>query len=268
MEKQDNAAPRLLQPSDLKLSPSLRKRRAPKYPVREWLGRYEAWISIMGKSHGMKILISRTLERFLGMFPTYRGLEQFTTTDCADYIVVRERIQSPHLVDKDLWIIFRFWEWLIEQRGLFLYNIVNAYKNRAKHPRVLTCRKSKKSLDLNQVEALISACETIELKLFVVKVLSRKPYWNKWRTKFGPEWDRAVNRARLPSDTDPTMIRARMWKGTNRLANDVIQAYCKQLFDALTLEAELNSNPFAGINLPALDERAAISNSDDNLPAV
>lgn len=251
-----------------KLPPSIRRRRKPKYPVRLWLGKYEAWISVMGKSLDTKKLVSSTLERFLGLFPTYRGIEQFTTTDVADYIVIRERTQKPYLVDKDLWIIFRFWEWMIHQKGLFLYNIVNAYKNRAKHPCVLTCRKSKKSLSLEEVSRLLNSCETIELKQFVIKVLARKPYWNKWRTKFGFEWDRAVDRAGLPSDTDPTMIRARMWKGTNRLADDIIQTYCKQLLNSLAPKPELDSNSLATVEVTSLHERSTVTNGNNHLSSV
>lgn len=100
------------------------KTKIPRFPVREWLGRYEAWWLTMYGRKGYRGTYTN-LERFFGYFSAYPGLEYFSIADVTDYFEWRRRNgRNPLAVMYEAYGIKKFWKWLTEDKGLPLFNPV------------------------------------------------------------------------------------------------------------------------------------------------
>lgn len=98
------------------------------YPVRKYLGKYEAWLLTLYGSEALRFA-DHNLELFFSAFPKTWGLEQYASTDVEDY--VRQLLasgKSEGAVRVRLVAIRRFWRWLIEDMGFPFFNIVPASK--------------------------------------------------------------------------------------------------------------------------------------------
>lgn len=100
------------------------KTKIPRFPVQEWLGKYEGWWLTM---YGKKGFIStcRLLETFFGYYQAYPGLEYFTIAEVNDYFEWRLANGAKMLrMNFEMYAIRKFWRWLTEDNNLPLTNPV------------------------------------------------------------------------------------------------------------------------------------------------
>lgn len=97
----------------------------PRYPVREWLGRYEAYLLNMYGRRTYRYSYP-TLEMFFEFFTSEWSLERFTIVEVSDYIQWRRRRGcTVRSCMTEVGILRKYWRWLIEERGLNLLNPVS-----------------------------------------------------------------------------------------------------------------------------------------------
>ena len=230
------------------------KKATARYPIREWLGRFESYLLIM-KGREVFRYYDKVLERLFVMFPNHTGLEQFTTVDIADYKLARVQQGKKELsIVYELYVFYAFWRWLMEDKGLPLYNPARAFKNNKKS-------KSKKiNISLGELNRLLAECSPHEQRV-VLNVIQGVPC-----PKGKPRQvirDAAV-RAGLPA-FDLYELKLNL---SRRLNRDIIQFYCQQLLNALPPEAQTNSNSLTTVQAAASNERPPICHSDYHPPVV
>src|SRR5580698_6278588 len=95
----------------------------PRYPVNEWLGKYQSWwLTMRGrKSYRRRMDM---LDRFFRHFQAYKGIEYFTMSHVTDYFLWRLQMNKLQTVLLDMYAVRAFWKWMIEDRGLPLFNPV------------------------------------------------------------------------------------------------------------------------------------------------
>ncbi|SRR6266403_545809 len=230
------------------------KKATPRYPVREWLGKFESYILIM-KGRKVFVFYDKVLERLFAMFPNHIGLEQFTTVDIADYKLARIQQGKKELsIVYELYVFYAFWRWLMEDKGLPLYNPARAFKN--KH-----ISKSKKiNISLGELNRLLAECSPHE-KRVVLNVIQGVPCPKGKPRQVIRD---AAARAGLPA-FDLYELKLNLQRRLNR---DIIQAYCQQLLDALPPEPKLNGNTLTTVQAAASNERPPICHGDYHPPVV
>src|SRR6266446_7713198 len=219
-----------------------------RYPVREWLGQYESYLLIMKGSKVFRYY-DKVLERLFAMFPNHTGLEQFTTVDIADYKLARVQQGKKELsIVYELYVFYAFWRWLMEDKGLPLYNPARAFKNK-------TPSKSKKiNISLGELNRLLAECSTHE-KRVVLNVIQGVPCPKGKPRQVIRD---AAARAGLPA-FDLYELKLNL---SRRLNRDIIQFYCQQLLNALPPEAQLEGNALTTVQATPLNERPPICPSD------
>lgn len=110
-----------------------------RYPVRVWLGRYQAWmLTLYGKRCFRRD--AATVEKFFEA-SAHTYLSQFKSADIDDYAIGLKRSgKAAATVAIELSRIRRFWKWAIQDRGLKLLEPVSPVHKRVlalsnKHPK-------------------------------------------------------------------------------------------------------------------------------------
>jgi hypothetical protein len=224
----------------------------PRYEVREYLGKFEHWLLVM-RGRNTFLAYDRLLERLLSMYPKYVGWEQFTSIDIADYEAarIRQGVSSYSLM-MELRMFFYFWKWLIEDCGATCWNPARAYRNWRYDPKLRT----KRDLCLADIDRLLEHLVSVKDKRTVLEIMAGgKVPSGKARKSI---IDAAI-KAEIPG------FSMRQLKSTfvSRLAKDVVQRYCEQVLNALPVETESDSNSFAAIKLPTLDEGTSVTDGYD-----
>lgn len=123
------------------------------YPVRKYLGKYEAWLLTLYGS-GALDYADRHLEAFFAYFPKTWGLEKYTSADVEDYVEhLRESGKSGGVINLRLTAVRRFWRWLIEDRGYPMFNVVSASRAQGK----------KQIAPISEGDATLSNCKVCPL---------------------------------------------------------------------------------------------------------
>src|SRR6266550_5550156 len=183
----------------------------PRYPIREYLGQFEAWLLVMYRSNTFR-KYDRTLERFFSTFPKYTGIEQFTSVDIADYKLIREQSgAAKSSIYLELNQLHIFWRWLIMDKGLSISNPARAFKNnyKARHTR-------KSNLSLTDLNSLLSEC-SVPYKRIVLNVIQGVPCPRKARKEIRD----AAARAGL-ADFQLYELRLVVMR---RLSREIVQTY-------------------------------------------
>lgn len=228
-----------------------------RYPVREWYGKYSKWVLVMKGGELLK-WYSRTLDRFFGMFPDYKGLEQFTSVEIADYRVVRLRAgMTESTVAVELSYIHMMWQWLVQDKGLPLHSIVRAFKNRKPWNFSKLTRKGK--LSLEQATRIMEHCEYTDAKRHILHVMKGggcyvRPLWLR---------DDIYNAAERAGVKDFKMVHLKL-RAKNRLAQDIVKAYCDKILDTLPPKTQLSCNTLTTVEIAPPNEGATVENSNDN----
>ncbi len=224
------------------------KKATPRYEIREWLGKFESYLLIM-KGREVFRYYDKVLERLFAMFPNHTGLEQFTTVDIADYKLARVQQGKKELsIVYELYVFYAFWRWLMEDKGLPLYNPARAFKNNRPS-------KSKKiNISLGELNRLLAECSPHEQRV-VLNVIQGVPCPKGKPRQVIRD---AAARAGLPA-FDLYELKLNLHRRLNR---EIIEFYCQQLLRALPLEPKLDGNAFATIEGPSLNERPPICHGD------
>ena len=225
----------------------------PRIPVREYLGKYEQFVLVM-RGRAAFLNTDTVLERLLAMYPKHKGWEDFTSTDIADYREARlkQGLAETSLVF-ELATLYRFFKWLIEDKGLYCNNPVRAYRHSYWNQLKLT----RLTIGLRELNALLRELPSDKERRLVLNIV-RGAKMPRGQTRHVIQ--QAAERAGIKGFSlfqVASFVRA-------RLAKDIIEAYCLQLLNALAPEPQPNSNTLATVEIPALDEGTPISNSNDN----
>lgn len=233
------------------------KKQKPRYPVREYLGKFEKWLLVM-RGRNTFLAYDRILERLLAMYPKYVGWEQFTSIDIADYEASRIHIGiSSYSLMMELRMFFYFWRWLIEDCGATCHNPARAYKNWRYDPKLRT----KKDLCLADIDRLLEHLVSVKDKRFVLEVMAGgKCPSGKARS--------SIIQAAIDAGIPGFSLRQLKSTFVSRLALDIVKAYCQKILDTLPVEPKPTSHTLAAIKLPTLDEGATVSYCDDNGAAI
>jgi hypothetical protein len=237
-----------------------KKKNGPKYPVREWWGKYSAWVSIM-KGPSVLTVYNKSLERFFEMFPGRVSLEQFTSLDVADYHLMRTRAGYPErTVDTEINHINQFWRWLTIDHDLPFHSIGQAYVNSCN--KRFKNYKRKNNYSLVAILKLLEECQSVRLKRIILGVMQGGRGAIRSR-KLREELRNATQRAGL---VEFGMQHLRL-RTVARLSREIVQAYCQQILDTLPPEPEPNSHTLATVKQPALNEGATVSDGNgDSAP--
>lgn len=191
-----------------------------RYPVREFLGKFESWLITMGRSSAM-YHYDRVLERLFEMFPAKVCCSQFTSIDIADYKSIRLAKGISELsLDYELGMLKGFWRWLREDQGLPLNNPVRAFIRQTKGS-----KRYAKGISLVEVNRVLAICSVKEKRaILAVMQGSRVPSFRLSK--------QIRERAESVGVPDFRLGRLKLLI-TNRLARDIVQSYCKQLSESL-----------------------------------
>jgi hypothetical protein len=196
-----------------------------KIPKRELLGKYESWLVVMKGGSCMRTY-DRVLDKFLGMFPNVEWIEDYSSVHLTDYVTLRKQQgASDKTMQFELNIIRGFWKWMIEDKGLRLSNPARAFKLRVKGTYKYVC----KNLSLDEVNRIITACENVEHKKYILDMMRGAvgtPHTGKKRQAIID----AAHRAGFPNFA-PVQLKMYLRSG---LAKDIIEAYCAELLKALS----------------------------------
>jgi len=230
----------------------------PRYPIREYLGKYGRWVLVM-KGRAWWKFTSTTLDRLQEMFPTHLGVEHFTSVELADYRAVRLRHGIASTTLRLEFMVFnQFWTWLREDRGLMLNNPARAVLKSIAKPKGT---KAIGGFSLQAVEQLLAECPTNVEKRFVLGILTGGPL------PTGRAY-REIKNAALRIGWLGFSFKELRVRSRSRFALDVIKAYCQQVLDSLTPEPQPESNPFRTIESTPLDEGATVSDYSHDTPVV
>jgi hypothetical protein len=234
-----------------------------KYPTREWLGKYESWLVVM-KGGAIMRKYDRVLERFFATFPKKTNLEDITSIDAADYRVILEKKgRSPKSIKDTLSIIRMFWDWLIEDKELPLFNPVKLALERPEYRFPKGTFVKRHSVSLVEVNHILEHCTSLKAKRIVLKVLCGEPGWNYSRSNAGREIKEAAFRAKVYGFKFPHLK-----VGGNRLAREIIQAYCEQVEKTFSMEAKPEGDSLGDIEGTSLNIGTPICHEDEGLMAV
>jgi site-specific recombinase XerD len=228
------------------------KTQKPKYPVREYLGKYHSWIVVM---HGYGYLCTeyRDHDRFFDAFPNKTGLEQFNSVDVTDYRVLRiSQGVSENQLRHELQSLRKFWRWLVEDQKLTVVRIQNAFDV----TRTLGGGTTPNKLSLSDVKAILAECPSNKVREAVLNLICGGKNGTDYRVSMAIR--DAGRRAGL-KDFKTKHLKVRV---ANRFAQAVLEDYCQQLRNSFPLETKSDSCTFGTIQASSLNERPTISNSD------
>lgn len=126
-----------------------KKPRVPRFPIMEYVGRYEAWLSSL---YGVRSFDynSEKLEQFMRNFPGFKGIEDFTSPDVIAYRDWQlKRGRNISSLAMELKVAKNFWRWLIEHQRLPVLNPCrgNDFKHLQKrHALLMEAEKSRSHL--------------------------------------------------------------------------------------------------------------------------
>jgi hypothetical protein len=237
----------------------MENKNGPRYPIREWLGLYSKWLLVM---NGRKALRdgSNAIERFLDTFPKYKGLEQFTSIDVADFFAIHAGRLSPASLEREGRHVEKFWKWLVTQKGLPIHNIFRAYRNKLLYT---SGRKKLQGWTLPEVLQLINECSCLHTKRFIVKVMQGASSKNcgGWLRK---EVREAAARIGRPGFQFHQIRNATQ----SRLSQDIIKAYCDQILNTFPEETKSACDTFATVDTSTLNKGTAVFDRDNDFLTV
>ena len=191
------------------------KNKKPRFPIREYLGKFEAWILVM-KGRSAFRNYDRVLERLFEMFPGKTCCSQFTSIDIADYKAIR---QKKGIQEYSLWhelrMIRNFWKYLQEDCGLAVANPVRALQNRPGG------HDYAKGITLDEVNKLLAECSVKDQRAILQVIQGGKLPRKRDRQGI----NEAVVRAGL-KDFDLYKLKLRI---SNGLSRDIVVDYCSRL---------------------------------------
>lgn len=198
----------------------------PKYPTREWFGKYSAWLSYE-LSRSTHKAYSEALELFFATFPKRTGIEQFSATDVADFIELQTKRPNANfeVIKVQLVAISSMWKYLTDVKQLpTIYNIGKVYKRKnLEHGGVGL--KSKNSLSLQETFRLVDAIEDIKVKHDLLDLIAgERVIFNKHSPRFD-EFKKAAVKLGIPN-VSPSLIRQKI---NGRLHKDIIKEYVEQV---------------------------------------
>lgn len=116
----------------------------PRFPVQEWLGKYEGWWLTMYGKKGFRGM-TQCLERFFDYYSAYPGLEFFTITEIAQFYEWRLKTGQNNLtILYEVYAVKKFWHWLTEDKNLPLVNPVRrglCYKIQRAHADAVNAKR-------------------------------------------------------------------------------------------------------------------------------
>lgn len=229
----------------------------PRFPVREYLGSFEAWILVMKGRSAFRSYDS-CLEQFFAAFPNKTGVEQFTSVDIADWKALKIKQGIAELtLHYYLGMIGNFWKWLIEDKELPINNPIRAYKRAVKGKYMLP----RPRISLEELERFLACCPSNkerELVLRVVQGANCRGYsrlvWCK----------RAADKAGLKGFS---LLQLKSALG-NRLSREIVQAYCQKLRDAFPAESKPEGDTLTTVESATLNVWASVSDYRNNTPPI
>lgn len=229
------------------------KKQKPRFPVREYLGKFSKWLLVMRGRSSFRSH-DKVLERLFKMFPGRTGVEQFTSVDIADYRQLRLKQGISDVTLKvELSQLKGFWRWLIEDLRLPVNNPVRAFQSQCSKSQF---RTSKQFLSLTEVNRLLDECPTTSTKRSVLRAV--QGYDQLGHVARNIIRDAALRAGLIGFSLSNLKIATK-----SRLNREIVQAYAQQLLDALPQETQLYGNAIATVQVPTLIEGTPISNSNN-----
>lgn len=192
------------------------------------------------------------------MHPKITGIEQFTSIELADYYQVRlKEGASQYTLSCEMLSFRNFWKWLIEDRQLPLNNPVRAFQAKRKG----TFHAKKGALSLEDINRLIDACIYVYDKRVILGAIKGTPI------PCGTCRGRIKEAAASVGLIDFQLPSLKLCS-TNRLTEDIVQAYCDKILDTLPFEPKPDRRSLRTIKSPPFDKGTAVCNSDNDLAIV
>lgn len=194
----------------------------PRYPVREWLGKWCAWSTYEVKRETSK-LYETTLERFFEMFPKKTGIEMFNGTDVADYVQIRSRRTNATQASivYEVNAIGSMWTYIVDVKQLpGMYNIAKVFRKSlvAGLPTVL---KKKNSLSIVETLRLLDCIDDLKVKHEVLDLICGEKVKYNYDSPRYICFKRAAEKAGMPWVAPDTVKQ----KITNRLQKDIVKEF-------------------------------------------
>ena len=194
------------------------------------------------------------LERLFAMFPKRTGVEQFVSMDIGDYVAVRTKQGAAQLsLNHELSMLSNFFKWCQEDQHLKVYNPAKIYIGQWKAEKV----PNHKIFTLDKLNRLLDAVPLKEKRIILSVIQGGKCP----RYRAGNVIREAAKQLGFEGFSMGALKRA----CRNRLGKEIIEYYCRQVSDALPLEAQGDCDSFRGIQVAASNVRPSVGNSDDNL---
>lgn len=198
----------------------------PRYPTREYLGKFESWLLIMKSSKTFRAY-DKALERLFTMFPHRTGVEQFLSTDMADFKVIGlQNGRTLRSIEYDLRMYYIFWRWLMEDKGLPINNPARAFKQWKSEP------SGKSLVGLTEVNLLLDQCSPTDKKIVLQVMCGRGSTWKARKIVRD-----AASKAGLVDFNLGSLKIAT----THKLSRDIIIAYCESLLK--DIDVQIPSTP-------------------------
>lgn len=235
-----------------------------KYPIRNWLGKFQKFILVTSGRMEFRRAASR-LECFFDHFPTAKGLELFTVADIREYADWRlsQGTTKMHL-RKELQTLSRFYRWCID-KGCRLwdpaYPWLEGLKPVPKLPgKVMTVGELQRILDVS----------SRPLRQYILAIVGGYQLPRELPPRLASSLLKlATARAGVPHIT-LKVIRYSLRRG---LWADIIRRHClawgkeylhTEVHDAPVHEAETLSAPLTDIEVSSLNEGSPVINSSDD----
>jgi hypothetical protein len=221
----------------------------PRFPVREFLGKFEAWLLVMKGGHVMRCY-DGVLERLFKMFPKRTGIEQFVSMDIGDYVAVRTKQGAAQLsLNHELSMLSNFFKWCQEDQHLKVYNPAKIYIGHWKTEKV----PNHKIFTLDKLNRLLDAVPLKEKRI----ILSVIQGGECPRYRAGNVIREAAKQLGFEGFSMGALKRA----SKNRLGREIIEYYCRQVSNTLPPEAQCYGDTLATVQRAAPNERPAICDS-------
>lgn len=227
------------------------QRKYPIYPIRTWMGKYEAHLLRLNPKKRFYYADAR-LEKFFSYFPENAGLEQFTIADVTDFENWRiANGASDREISQERGEIRRMWSWCIEQ-GCRLFNPA-APKHPPQPP------KNRNRLTLETFRRLLEDCPDNRIKLYLLGLFCGEDLdVGLSRIVIGQQVRKLALAHQMPWCNIATLkiaVQECLWR-------EIIRIQYKKLFETLIEEAKFASDSVANVQFPAADVRSPVSDSD------
>lgn len=226
-------------------------RKRPVYPIRTWVGKYEAHMLRLHPKKRFYYADAR-LEKFFSYFPDNAGLEQFTIADVTDFEKWRiTQGAHPELIEMERGEIRRFWSWCIKQGC----NLINP----AKTQHTPAPPKNRNRLTLETFRRLLDDCPDDRIKLYLLGLFCGEELDVGLKRKaIGYRLGKLALAHDLPWCNLATLkvaVQECLWR-------EVIRIQYKQLFETLIDKAKTASDAIANVQIPSTYERSPVSDGD------